>query len=118
MQDPFGRQLVYDLSSRHRTCLLLNFAIQRILSLGKEKEVAEVGGPLTGFFDVFSRIFAARLEAAAVSGDPSSTEAAIETATRADEQTYIYALLVLTRLGHGPLGGPFRCAGERRRCRA
>lgn len=67
-----------------------------------------MGGPLTGFFDVFSRIFAARLEAAALSGDPLGTEAAIEMATKADEHTYLYALMVLTKLGDMPLGGPFR----------
>ena len=39
VNDAYGRQLVYDLSSRHRTCLLLNFAIQRILSLGFAREV-------------------------------------------------------------------------------
>ena len=32
--DPAGRQLIYQLSASHRSCLLLNFAIQKILYAG------------------------------------------------------------------------------------
>lgn len=32
--DPAGRQLIYQLSATHRSCLLLNFAIQKILYAG------------------------------------------------------------------------------------
>ena len=32
--DPGGRQLIYDLSARHRGCLMLNYAIQKILYAG------------------------------------------------------------------------------------
>ncbi len=32
--DPAGRQLIYQLSATHRSCLLLNFAIQKILFKG------------------------------------------------------------------------------------
>ncbi len=38
-----GRQLLYELSSTHKNCLLLNFAIQKILGKGFEDEVAKVG---------------------------------------------------------------------------
>lgn len=32
--DPGGRQLIYDLSAKHRGCLMLNYAIQKILYAG------------------------------------------------------------------------------------
>lgn len=38
-----GRQLLYELSSKHKNCLLLNFAIQKMLGKGYEDEVAKVG---------------------------------------------------------------------------
>lgn len=38
-----GRQLLYELSSKHKNCLLLNFAIQKMLGKGYEDEVARVG---------------------------------------------------------------------------
>lgn len=36
--DPTGRQLIYQLSATHRSCLLLNFAIQKILYAGAALE--------------------------------------------------------------------------------
>ena len=33
--DPAGRQLYYQLTSDHRNCLLLNYAVQKILNAGK-----------------------------------------------------------------------------------
>ena len=33
--DPAGRQLYYQLTSGHRNCLLLNYAVQKILNAGK-----------------------------------------------------------------------------------
>lgn len=35
-QEPGGRQLIYDLSAKHRGCLMLNYAIQKILYAGRE----------------------------------------------------------------------------------
>ena len=34
-----GRQLIYDLSAKHRSSLLLNYAMQKILRAGHEEEV-------------------------------------------------------------------------------
>ena len=34
-----GRQLIYDLSATHRSSLLLNYAMQKILRAGHEEEV-------------------------------------------------------------------------------
>mmetsp|Transcript_10122 Transcript_10122/g.21655 ORF Transcript_10122/g.21655 Transcript_10122/m.21655 type:complete len:648 (+) Transcript_10122:87-2030(+) len=61
--DPRGRQLIYELSAVHKNCLLLNFAIQKILLQGHEDEVASVGSSLAGYFTVFHRLLAARLRA-------------------------------------------------------
>ena len=33
--EPGGRQLIYDLSAKHRGCLMLNYAIQKILYAGE-----------------------------------------------------------------------------------
>ena len=57
-----GRQLIYDLSTQHRNCLLLNYAIQRILKAGHEDEVASVGSSLASYFGVFHRLMANRLK--------------------------------------------------------
>jgi len=57
-----GRQLIYELSAKHRNCLLLNYAIQRILHAGHEDEVASVGSSLASYFGVFHRLMATRLK--------------------------------------------------------
>ena len=59
-----GRQLVYDLSARHRGSLLLNYAMQKILRAGHEEEVAEVGPSLASYFGVIHRLMATRLREA------------------------------------------------------
>ncbi len=56
-----GRQLVYELSAAHRGCLLLNYAIQKVLRAGHEGEVAGVGASLASYFGVFQRLMANRL---------------------------------------------------------
>ena len=53
---------MYELSARHRNCLLLNYAIQRILKAGHEDEVAGVGSSLASYFGVFHRLLANRLK--------------------------------------------------------
>ena len=57
-----GRQLIYELSAKHRNCLLLNYAIQKILQAGHEDEVASVGSSLASYFGVFHRLMANRLK--------------------------------------------------------
>lgn len=57
-----GRQLIYDLSQKHRNNLVLNYAIQRILQAGHEEEVASVGSSLASYFSVFHRLLTNRLK--------------------------------------------------------
>jgi hypothetical protein len=57
-----GRQLIYDLSAKHHNCLLLNYAIQKILRAGHEDEVASIGSSLASYFGVFHRLLANRLK--------------------------------------------------------
>ena len=57
-----GRQLIYELSAKHHNCLLLNYAIQKILRQGHEDEVASIGSSLASYFGVFHRLLAARLK--------------------------------------------------------
>ena len=57
-----GRQLIYELSAKHHNCLLLNYAIQKILSKGYENEVASVGSSLASYFGVFHRLTINRLK--------------------------------------------------------
>ena len=56
-----GRQLIYALSAKHHNCLLLNYAIQKILRQGHEDEVASIGSSLASYFGVFHRLLANRL---------------------------------------------------------
>ena len=57
-----GRQLIYNLSQKHRNSLVLNYAIQRILQAGHEEEVANVGSSLASYFSVFHRLLTNRLK--------------------------------------------------------
>ena len=56
-----GRQLIYALSAKHHNCLLLNYAIQKILRQGHEDEVASIGSSLASYFGVFHRLLANKL---------------------------------------------------------
>ena len=60
--DRAGRQLIYNLSQKHRNSLVLNYAIQRILQAGHEEEVANVGSSLASYFSVFHRLLTNRLK--------------------------------------------------------
>lgn len=50
-----GRHLVYHLAAQHTNSLLLSWAIQRILALGHDSEVARIGRSLAGYFGVYHR---------------------------------------------------------------
>ena len=85
-----GRQLIYELSAKHRNCLLLNYAIQRILHAGHENEVASVGPSLASYFGVFHRLMANRLKEVAQADADRVDSLAAELKVRA------YAMLVLS----------------------
>lgn len=53
--DPAGRRLIYQLSASHRSCLVLNFAIQKIL---------RAGAPLPRIYAVSQSVAASYLPAA------------------------------------------------------
>ncbi|KAL4427705.1 hypothetical protein ABPG75_001794 [Micractinium tetrahymenae] len=110
--EPEGRSLVYELAGKYKNSLLLNFAIHKILMQpGREKEVAAVGGSLTGYFGVFHRLMAAKLREAAASGDEQALEAltrALKEDACASQHTYVHAQQVLGELARHPHGARFR----------
>ncbi|GFR40932.1 hypothetical protein Agub_g1588, partial [Astrephomene gubernaculifera] len=61
--DPRGRKLVYELSAAHRNSLLLNFAIQKIMKMGYQEEVAAAGSGLASYFSVFHKLLANKVAA-------------------------------------------------------
>lgn len=70
IEDADGRSLIYDLSFRHQNCLLLTFAVQKILMQpGRDEEVASQGVDLSSYFGVFHRILMVRLRAIASTND-------------------------------------------------
>jgi negative elongation factor C/D len=115
--EPAGRRLIYALAARHPGSLLLNFAVQKVLSEpGREAEVAAAGagGALVGLFGVFHRLLAARLCAFAAAPDGAAAAALAaelaETCARA-QHAHAHARLVLEALaadGASPAAPRFR----------
>ncbi|EIE24527.1 hypothetical protein COCSUDRAFT_40900 [Coccomyxa subellipsoidea C-169] len=105
-----GRQLIYELSAKHRNCLLLNYAIQKILQAGHEDEVASVGSSLASYFGVFHRLMANRLkEVAQADADRvDSLAAELKETCCQGQHTYVHAQQILTELGQHPRGSRFR----------
>lgn len=108
--DREGRDLIYCLSASHRSCLLLNFAIQKILHAGYEDEVASVGSSLAGYFEVFHRLMASRLKQVPSAG--AAQLAIIATELRDSccgaEHSYVHAQQLLAALERHPNGANFR----------
>ncbi|KAK9822993.1 hypothetical protein WJX81_003185 [Elliptochloris bilobata] len=110
LQDRAGRQLVYELSAAHRGCLLLNYAIQKVLRAGHEGEVAGVGASLASYFGVFHRLLANRLREVPGAAAPrlSTLAAELQETCCGGEHTYAHAQQMLTALGRHPHGARFR----------
>lgn len=83
-----GRQLIYELSAKHRNCLLLNYAIQKILQAGHEDEVASVGSSLASYFGVFHRLMANRLKEVAAADTDRVESLAAELKVRLKTSIY------------------------------
>ncbi|KAF8064640.1 FPS1 [Scenedesmus sp. PABB004] len=106
-----GRQLIYDLSASHRNSLLLNYAIQRILKQGHEDEVSMVGGSLASYFEVYHRLLATRLAAAARAASPAALAqlaAEVSGSCVGSQHTYVHAQQLLAAAAGWPGGGVFR----------
>ncbi|KAG2489646.1 hypothetical protein HYH03_011925 [Edaphochlamys debaryana] len=63
LSDPRGRKLIYELSAAHRNSLLLNFAIQKIMKMGYQDEVAAAGSGLASYFSVFHKLLTNKVSA-------------------------------------------------------
>ncbi len=95
-----GRQLIYELSAKHRNCLLLNYAIQKILQAGHEDEVASVGSSLASYFGVFHRLMANRLKEVAAADTDRVESLAAELKVRLEASTYTVSN-IKTSVVHG-----------------
>lgn len=108
--DSEGRALIYKLSTSHRSCLVLNFAIQKILHAGYEDEVARVGSSLAGYFGVFHRLLASRLKQvpAAKAAQLAAITVELRDSCCGAEHSYVHAQQLLAALERHPNGANFR----------
>eukprot|EP00208_Stichococcus_sp_RCC1054_P007334 CAMPEP_0206143588 /NCGR_PEP_ID=MMETSP1473-20131121/21097_1 /ASSEMBLY_ACC=CAM_ASM_001109 /TAXON_ID=1461547 /ORGANISM="Stichococcus sp, Strain RCC1054" /LENGTH=254 /DNA_ID=CAMNT_0053539063 /DNA_START=124 /DNA_END=885 /DNA_ORIENTATION=+ len=109
--DAAGRQLIYQLSATHRSCLVLNFAIQKILRAGFEDEVASVGSSLAGYFGVFHRLMASRLKQVPTARSMERLQAIaseLQDSCCGAEHSCAHALQLLHLLGRHKHGANFR----------
>ena len=73
VEEPLGRRVIYRLANKHRSSLLLNFAVQLIVAQGHEREVGAVGGSVAGDLGVFLRLLGEVVARAA--GPPAAAPA-------------------------------------------
>ena len=106
IEDAEGRQLIYDLSHRHSNCLLLTFAIQKIvMQPGRDEEVASEGVDLSNYFSVFHRILMVRLRALASTNDEMEIQklvGLIQQSALASLLGYVHVRQILTQLASSP----------------
>jgi negative elongation factor C/D len=114
IQFPEGRQLIYELTDGHRSCLFLNFAVHHILQQGFDKEVAAVGGSISGNFNVFNRLFLKKLEELYQSKDENTDQVLHQLFQMccSDEIKYTYSKLILSKLFDAPYGSYFQRFSE------
>ncbi|RUP47541.1 TH1 protein-domain-containing protein [Jimgerdemannia flammicorona] len=61
IEDPFWRQVIYELSEKYQQCLLLNFAIQKISDAGHQGEIAKIAAAAV-YINVFNGVLKDSLE--------------------------------------------------------
>ncbi|KAI8463314.1 MAG: TH1 protein [Monoraphidium minutum] len=113
--DARGRRLILDLSAEHRSSIFLNYAIRRIFDGGHDDEVAAVGSSLSSYFEVYHRLLARRLEAAAAATSGAALArlgGELAEACAASQHTYAHAQHVLSHLSAHAGGGVFRRMGQ------
>jgi len=111
---PEGRQLIYELTDQHRSCLFLNFAVHHILQQGFDKEVAAVGGSISGNFNVFNRLFMKKFEELYSSREDERAPILKQLFQMccSDEIKYAYSKLILAKAFDTPYGNYFRRLSE------
>lgn len=117
IQDADGRTLIYDLSFRHQNCLLLTFAVQKILMQpGRDEEVASQGVDLSSYFGVFHRILMVRLRAIASTNDEDkliSLSKLVQHGAFSSVTGYLHVRQILTQLES--MSQPWSCRFKRLR---
>lgn len=111
---PEGRKLIYELTDQHRSCLFLNFAVHHILQQGFDKEVAAVGGSISGNFNVFNRLLMRKMEElyTAPEDEKDFVLNQLFQMCCSDEIKYTYSKLVLSKAFDMPYGGYFKRYAE------
>ena len=100
--DRQGRGLIYELSAKYQSSLLLNFAMQKILMRpGGDVEAAGVGASLSSFFGVYHRLLGVRLRQVAAAQDEATlqrlTKEICESAAQS-QHAYVHAQQMLMEL--------------------
>lgn len=108
ISDPGGRALVYALSSEHRGCLLLSYAVRRALAAGHGGEVAAAGPALAAHYSVFHALLGARLAAvpaAAGGGALAAVAGELARSLCGAQHSYALAAAILKRVGEPGMKG-------------
>ena len=113
-----GRELVYQLSTKHDDSLLLSFALKKIVSNGFGDEVAGKGVDLSQYFDVFHSILMVRLRKLASTNDETEITrlcGLIQHSALSSVLGYVHVRQVLTRLAADgdAAGKPWSCRFRR-----
>jgi len=102
IEDADGRNLIYDLSHRYQNCLLLNFAVQKILlQPGRDEEVAAQAVALSSYFGVFHRVLTVRLKSLASTNDEDELKrlcVLIKQSAQSSQLGYLHVIQILTKL--------------------
>jgi len=113
-----GRELVYQLSTKHDDSLLLSFALKKIVSNGFGDEVAGKDVDLSQYFDVFHSILMVRLRKLASTNDETEVTrlcGLIQHSALSSVLGYVHVRQVLTRLAADgdAAGKPWSCRFRR-----
>ncbi|RUP47540.1 hypothetical protein BC936DRAFT_145632 [Jimgerdemannia flammicorona] len=109
IEDPFWRQVIYELSEKYQQCLLLNFAIQKISDAGHQGEIAKIAAAAV-YINVFNGVLKDSLEHIREEDDVDVEESIPDFVRTccANQQTYLYTQVMLKRLSDEPGGLSFR----------
>eukprot|EP01104_Vermistella_antarctica_P012485 TRINITY_DN3629_c0_g1_i1.p1 TRINITY_DN3629_c0_g1~~TRINITY_DN3629_c0_g1_i1.p1 ORF type:complete len:733 (+),score=159.04 TRINITY_DN3629_c0_g1_i1:142-2340(+) len=100
IESPEWRPVLYRLSEKHRDCLMLNYAIQKISEAGHQGEIGSLVIAST-YFGVFNRVLRNALRRATLCDDTELTSSVIPELLKMcthSQHTYLYTLAVCREL--------------------
>ncbi|KAK9722916.1 hypothetical protein K7432_002304 [Basidiobolus ranarum] len=109
IHEPFWRNMIYELSEKHKKCLLLNFAIQRISDAGYQSEMSSVATAST-YVNVFTGVIVGTLEKLKDLDDVTLSDQIPDLLklTCQNEYTYLFTQILIRQLMKEPGGFAFK----------